>query len=127
MRAFAATRVANQTGVASTRRQRGPIGYTPQAASARTHAYAMRGAAAPALDAPGAPLVTSQNATHVAWRGSFLAANYSVDVRDEDGTWRTVCDRCATDNDTPLPLVTGGAEVRVTAYGAEGRAGPSSG
>ena len=96
------------------------------AIAARKHAFAMRGAGPPPpLRAPPlAPRVTAANATHVSWAGAPLAANYSVAL---DG--RVVCDRCATDRQTPLRIdggVKAGESIVVTGYGVDGRAGPPS-
>ena len=60
----------------------------------------------------------------IRYAGAPLAANYSVAL---DG--RVVCDRCATDRQTPLRIAGGvkaGASIVVTGYGVDGRAGPPS-
>lgn len=103
-------------------------------AQARQHSYRMRGLPEPPpLGAPlTAPIITAANATHVAWAGAALAANYSVAVRaaGSGGPWQLVCDRCASDNDTPLRIggggIAAGSSVQVTGYGLTGRASPAS-
>lgn len=69
----------------------------------RAHAYAMRGMAVPPLPPPtGAPLITSAAAPLLAWRGVAMAASYTVQrAAARAGPWTTICDACATDNDTP--------------------------
>lgn len=69
--------------------------------------YAMSGSSIPPLPAPGQPLITSitrQGSGNVlAWRGSTDASTYTV-LRSQagpSGPFSTICDRCATDNDTP--------------------------
>lgn len=100
----------------------------------RRHAYKMRGISTPPpLGAPPvAPIITLVNATHVAWAGAALAANYSVALQlssSSSSSWRLVCDKCATDNTTPLRIAGGiptGASVKVIGYGATGLPSPPS-
>ena len=89
------------------------------------HAWKMSAAPKPPpLRAPPlAPRVTAVNATHVAWAGAPMAVNYSVELRapSPGASWRLACDRCATDNETPIRLdVPAGSSVRVTGYGQTG-------
>jgi hypothetical protein len=101
------------------------------AAKARRHAFRMRGVEAPPpVEAPPvAPLVTAVSATHVSWAGAAMAANYSVELSLDGGDWRVVCNRCATDNETPFAVrggVAAGSSVRVTGFGVMGLASPMS-
>lgn len=97
----------------------------------RTHAYAMSGIAAPAHAVPPAPVITTAGLGFIGWRGSAGAVAYSVQRRaiGADG-WATICDKCATDADTPWPdpkpsgLFT--SQYRVIAYNAEGAASAPS-
>ena len=83
------------------------------AAEARVRHARRRAAAAARAAARAAG--TAANATHVSWAGAPLAANYSVAL---DG--RLVCDRCATDRQTPLRIVGGQGRrpIVVTGYGS---------
>ena len=69
----------------------------------RTHAYAMRGLSVPKDASPGTPYITSVDGDAIAWRGAFGAATYTVErsTQGADGPWTAICDRCATDFDTP--------------------------
>lgn len=103
------------------------------ASMARAHAYRMRGfARPPRVEPPDVPpMVTAVNETHVAWAGAALAAKYSVMLRapTAGSRWRLVCNRCASDNDTPLKVEGGipaGSLIRVVGYGVTGLAGPPS-
>ena len=69
----------------------------------RDHAYKMRGLATPPLPPPTrAPFITSAVGSMIAWRGVAMAVTYTVQrAPAAHGPWRTVCDGCATDRDTP--------------------------
>ena len=91
----------------------------------RTHAYAMAGQPVPKHAIPPAPVVTSTVLGGlVAWRGSAGAVRYSIDRMDPGSTtWKSVCDKCATDEDDPWidphPNLLG-AQYRITAFNADG-------
>lgn len=74
-----------------------------QAQLLRTHAYTIRGLSVPADKVPDAPLNTSVQSNQIAWRGVVAGATYSVErsTAGTGGPWSVICDRCATDNDTP--------------------------
>ncbi len=89
----------------------------------------------PPVPAPGRPLITSltpsATGTAIAWRGATTASDYTVQrsTAGTRGPWLTVCDRCATDNDTPWTDATapsGTAWYRVIPFTAEGTAGQPS-
>ena len=85
--------------------------------------------------APGQPLVTSVTQVNghavIAWRGTTDAARYTVQqAASPAGTWTTICQQCATDNDTPWtdPGTAPAAATwyRVIPYTAQGRVGVPS-
>lgn len=91
----------------------------------RVHAYAMAGAAVPKHATPPPPVITSiVFGSLVAWRGSAGAIRYSIERIDASTKeWKTICDRCATDEDDPWPDPHPsflGVQYRVTAYNADG-------
>jgi len=91
----------------------------------RTHAFEMAGGSVPPHAVPPAPVVSFQGLGAVAWRGSAGAVRYSIERKDGD-SWTVVCDRCATDADTPWidprpSMNIFAARYRVTAYNAEGK------
>ncbi|SCF42385.1 cellulose binding domain-containing protein [Micromonospora mirobrigensis] len=101
----------------------------------RRFQYAMSGRAVPPVPAPGAPRLTTAQRTGggvaLAWRGSTTAARYTVrrSTTGADGPWTTICDRCASDNDTPWTDTTApgtAAWYQVTGYTADGVGGPAS-
>eukprot|EP00927_Polykrikos_kofoidii_P083164 TRINITY_DN8457_c0_g1_i1.p1 TRINITY_DN8457_c0_g1~~TRINITY_DN8457_c0_g1_i1.p1 ORF type:complete len:530 (-),score=56.78 TRINITY_DN8457_c0_g1_i1:37-1626(-) len=96
----------------------------------RDHAFQMRGLPVPNdTDAPGVPVITyATGDALIAWRGATLAVSYDVERSDTaGGPWKKVCDRCATDHDTPL-LFTPGNDMyfRVRGYSLGGTPGPYS-
>lgn len=97
----------------------------------RAHAYAMAGQPVPRHMIPPAPVITvSGFSGFLAWRGSAGAVRYSIERLDPRATaWKTICDRCATDNDDPWidphPVIFG-ARYRATAWNADGVASPPS-
>ena len=98
----------------------------------RAHAYAMAGMPVPPHPVPAPPVITFKGIGLVGWHGSPGAVVYSVQRRVGDSAqWETVCDRCATDADTPWvdekaqdsSLATLSAtKYRVIAYNADGKA-----
>ncbi|MBA2283923.1 MAG: hypothetical protein H0W02_00420 [Ktedonobacteraceae bacterium] len=82
-------------------------GDTPQmrtrVASLTVHAYAMRGLPVPAMLLPAPPIITSVSGKHIEWRGTAGASTYTVEraLAGATGPWAVVCERCATDNNTP--------------------------
>ena len=89
----------------------------------RTHAYAMAGINVPKHKVPPPPAITTVIFGLIAWRGSAGAVKYSIERKDGDGDWKTICDRCATDNDDPWGDPHPGflnVHYRVTAYNADG-------
>jgi mannan endo-1,4-beta-mannosidase len=98
----------------------------------RTHAFEIAGGAVPPHSVPPAPIVTIKGLGLVAWRGSAGAVKYSIERKDSDSApWQVICDKCATDADTPwidpkpAPGIFG-AKYRVTAYNADGKASEPS-
>ncbi len=96
------------------------------------HAYQMRGIVEPLLPAPGSPLITNISGNNIAWRGTAVAAVYTLERSSisPNGPWTVICKQCATDNSTPwsdpsMPL-TGTIWYRVKGYNLEGIAGPYS-
>ena len=93
----------------------------------RTHAFEIAGSSVPPYAVPPAPVVTFEGGGLVAWRGSAGAVKYSIERKDSDTTlWTLICDKCATDADTPWidpkpPMSIFGTEYRVTAYNADGK------
>ncbi len=96
----------------------------------RTHAYAMAGIPVPPHPAPSAPVITTFGLGFIGWRGSAGAVAYSVQRKTTPSAqWETICDKCATDADSPWPdpkPVGFGATYRVIAYNADGMASPPS-
>jgi hypothetical protein len=97
----------------------------------RAHAYAMAGAPVPKHMAPPQPVITSVVfGGLIVWRGSAAAVRYSIEKFDPvTKEWKTICDRCATDEDDPWPdphPAFLGAQYRVTAFNADGVASPPS-
>jgi hypothetical protein len=98
----------------------------------RTHAYAMVGATPPPHPVPAPPVITFKGIGLLGWHGSAGAVDYSVQRRTSSSAqWETVCERCATDADTPwvdeaakeFSLMTLFAtKYRVIAYNADGKA-----
>ena len=91
----------------------------------RSHAYAMAGIAVPSHRVPPAPVITTKGIGLIGWRGSAGAVSYSVQRQlGESGPWETICDKCATDADSPWPdpkpAALFGARCRVIAYNADG-------
>jgi mannan endo-1,4-beta-mannosidase len=84
---------------------------------------------------PGQPLITSVTQVRghavIAWRGTTDAGAYTVQqAASAPGTWTTICDKCATDNDTPwsdpAPAPASPVWYRVIPYTLQGRPGPPS-
>ncbi len=102
----------------------------------RTHAYAMAGIPVPPHSVPVPPVVTFKGIGVLAWHGSAGAVIYSVQRRTSDSPqWETVCDRCATDADTPWVdekaqdsslAALFATKYRVIAYNADGEASDPS-
>ena len=102
----------------------------------RTHAFAMTGTPVPPHPVPAPPVITFKGIGLVGWHGSAGAVVYSVERRIGDSArWETVCDRCATDADTPWvdeKASTSSLEAlfatryRVIAYNADGKASEPS-
>lgn len=98
----------------------------------RSHAFEMAGEPVPPHAIPPAPVVTTKGMGLVAWRGSADAVSYSIERQDTPGAaWQTICDKCATDSDTPWidPKPAPGiftARYRVIAWNADGKPSPPS-
>src|ERR1700677_1220201 len=91
----------------------------------RKHAYAMAGEPVPAHRVPPAPVITTKGIGFIGWRGSARAIAHSVQRQVSDSApWETICDKCATDADSPWPdpkpagIFT--TKYRVIAYNADG-------
>jgi mannan endo-1,4-beta-mannosidase len=103
----------------------------------RTHAYLMAGSPVPSHPVPAPPVITFKGIGLLGWHGSAGAVNYSVQRRVGESTqWETVCDRCATDADTPWVDADAAnssianlfaTKYRVIAYNADGKASDPSG
>ena len=98
----------------------------------RTHAFEIAGGPMPPHVTPAAPVITAQGLGLVAWRGSVGAVKYSIERKDNDaGPWRLICDKCATDADTPWidpkpAQAIFGVHYRVIGYNADGKASEPS-
>jgi hypothetical protein len=96
----------------------------------RTHAYKMAGTPVPAHAIPPAPVVTTKGLGFMGWRGSAGAVVYSVQRTTGGKPWETICDKCATDADSPWIIANPGApfseHYRVIAYNADGVASEPS-
>lgn len=97
----------------------------------RTHAYKMAGLAVPPHAVPPTPVVTFKGIGLVGWRGSAGAVVYSIQRQTvAAGPWETICDKCATDADTPWvdpkPAGLFTTKYRVIAYNADGAASEAS-
>lgn len=91
----------------------------------RSHAYAMAGTPVPAHQVPPAPVITTKGLGFIGWRGSAGAVSYSVQRQaGESDPWEMICDKCATDADSPWPdpkpAGLFGVKYRVIAYNADG-------
>ena len=97
----------------------------------RAHAFAMAGLPVPPHPVPAPPVITFKGIGLVGWRGSAGAVVYSVQRRLGDAAqWQTICDRCATDADTPWVDADAAkssfanlfaTKYRVIAYNADGK------
>lgn len=102
----------------------------------RTHAYVMAGVPVPPHAVPAAPVITFKGIGLLGWHGSAGAVVYSVQRRAAGSAdWTTICDRCATDADTPwIDEAAKSASIewlfttkyRVIAYNADGQASAPS-
>jgi mannan endo-1,4-beta-mannosidase len=99
----------------------------------RAHAFRMNGQSVPPHAIPPTPVITIKMIGVLAWRGSAGAVKYSIERKDDDASlWKTICDKCAGDDDTPCfdPKPAQNlfsARYRVTAYNADGKSsGPSA-
>jgi mannan endo-1,4-beta-mannosidase len=103
----------------------------------RTHAFVMAGSTVPPHPVPIPPVITFKGIGLLGWHGSAGAVVYSVQRRSGDlAQWITVCDRCASDADTPWVDEDAAkssiaslfaTKYRVIAYNADGKAsGPSA-
>lgn len=105
---------------------------TARAELLRAHAFEMAGLPVPAHAIPPPPLITTQGLGVLGWRGSAGAVKYSIERKDSDtGPWQLICDKCATDADTPWvdpkpARALFGVHYRVTAYNADGKASAPS-
>jgi hypothetical protein len=102
----------------------------------RTHAFAMAGLPVPPHPVTAPPVITFKAIGLLGWHGSAGAVVYSVQRRIGDSAqWETVCDRCATDADTPWVDADAqksslanlfATKYRVIAYNADGKASDPS-
>jgi mannan endo-1,4-beta-mannosidase len=99
----------------------------------RAHAFEMAGLLVPGHAIPPQPHITTQGLGVLGWRGSAGAVKYSIERKDSDtAPWQLICDKCATDADTPWvdpkpAQALFGVHYRVTAYNADGKASAPSG
>jgi hypothetical protein len=83
----------------------------------RAHAFKMTGLAVPPHPTPTAPVITFKGLQLVAWHGSVGAVRYTVQRQSTpEEPWKTVCDRCATDADTPWVDPTPATNLLSTRY-----------
>lgn len=93
----------------------------------RTHAFEIAGLPVPPHAVPPAPVITIESLGVVGWRGSSGADKYTIERKDSDSApWQVVCDKCATDADTPWvdpkpARAIFGVHYRVTAYNVDGK------
>jgi mannan endo-1,4-beta-mannosidase len=102
----------------------------------RTHAYVMAGIPVPLHAVPAPPVITFKGFGLLGWHGSAGAVVYSVQRRSDDkAEWETICDRCATDADTPWVdeqaktrslTALFATKYRVIAYNPDGKASDPS-
>jgi hypothetical protein len=97
----------------------------------RTHAYTMSGLPVPTNDVPGTPLITSIQHNKIFWRGADDAYTYTIErsTISSNGPWTILCNRCATDNDSPwtdLTQPTGQLWYRIKASTSYDTNGPYS-
>jgi hypothetical protein len=97
----------------------------------RAHAFAIQGRSVPRSEPPGTPQITFVSNDEIAWRGAAGADTYTVErsVAGANGPWITICNRCATDDDTPWIDTSRPAQAvwyRVRAYTVIGIAGSFS-
>jgi mannan endo-1,4-beta-mannosidase len=69
----------------------------------RNHAYKMQNLTIPPISPLGTPYITAVGSHTIAWRGASGADTYTVErsTQGANGPWTVICDRCATDNDSP--------------------------
>jgi mannan endo-1,4-beta-mannosidase len=92
----------------------------------RTHAYQMRGIPVPPQSIPPAPIITRTSGGRIYWEGSAGAVDYSIQRSSTGwGNWKTVCDRCVTDQSNGWATTSSGY-YRVIPYNLDGRPGPAS-
>ncbi len=98
----------------------------------RQYAYKMSNQALPPDNVPGIPLLKTavRNGTSntLIWQGTAIAASYTIQhsTSGPNGPWSVICNRCATDNDTPwvdTQVPPGPLWYRVIAYNVSGVAG----
>lgn len=97
----------------------------------RAHAYAVRGLTVPTDDTPGRPIITSIQRNKIFWRGANGAYAYTIErsLLGPNGPWAVLCDRCATDDDTPWTDISqpaGQLWYRIRASTSSGIYGPYS-
>jgi mannan endo-1,4-beta-mannosidase len=68
----------------------------------------LKGQKLPTLPAPTTPEITRLELDSagivIAWRGSSDALNYSIQASSNASYWTTICNKCATDDSTPVTL-----------------------
>jgi hypothetical protein len=101
----------------------------------RDYAYKMRNLPVPPNSVPGRPLletvIRNGSSNTLIWRGTAVAADYSIErsTSSPNGPRTVICNKCATDNDTPwtdTQVPSGSLWYRVIAYNPSGKAGPPS-
>ena len=89
----------------------------------RAHAFVMQNIPAPEIRISGTPVITSTE-PGLEWRGVAGADVYTIErsLAGPDGPWTILCDRCATDNDTPWFKISSQerAWYRVQAFSSSG-------
>src|SRR5256885_12853143 len=96
-----------------------------RAQAIRAHNYAMWKRRPPPHALPPRPTITSTRG-RLYWQGSAGAKNYSIErAARASGPWRTVCDRCVTDQSNGFAAIRGGW-YRVVPYNLDGKPGPPS-
>ncbi len=99
----------------------------------RSYAYKMSNLPVPSDSIPGAPLlemvIKNGTTNTLVWQGTTVAASYTIErsTNGPNGPWSIICNKCATDNDTPwvdTQVPSGSLWYRVIAYNISGVAGP---
>ena len=101
----------------------------------RSYAYKMSNLSVPADSIPASPpletVIRNGSTNTLVWQGVTAAASYTIErsATGPNGPWSVICNKCATDNNTPwvdTNVPAGPLWYRVTAYNVSGVAGQPS-